>query len=89
MSEESREYVTFSIISSKGEELEMAVVDEFNYKHKDYVVGALIEGDEINEDSLYIYKAKVIDGEMLVEKIANSREYEEIAQAYLESDKEI
>ena len=84
-SEETQEYVVFTVKSSKGEDLEMAVVDEFNYKHKDYVVGALIVGDEINQDNLYIYKAKEIDGEIIAEKIENPREYQEIAEAYLQA----
>lgn len=83
--EETQEYVVFTVKSSKGEDLEMAVVDEFNYKHKDYVVGALIVGDEINQDNLYIYKAKEIDGEIIAEKIENPREYQEIAEAYLQA----
>lgn len=83
--EETQEYVVFSVKSSKGEDLEMAVVDEFNYKHKDYVVGALVEGDVINQDNLYIYKAKVVDGEIIAEKIENPREYQEIADAYLQA----
>ena len=43
MQEEFKEYVTFTTTNREGNEIEMAIVDEFEYEHKNYVVGALIE----------------------------------------------
>lgn len=84
MEEEFQEYVTFTVTDKEGKEVEMAVVDEFEFEHKIYVVGAVIEDDMINEDGLYIYKAKVNGEELAVEKITNQINYEKIAKAYME-----
>ena len=43
MENEFNEYVTFTITTKDGEEVEMAVVDEFDFEDKHYVVGALIK----------------------------------------------
>ena len=82
--EDFKEYATFKTTNKDGEELELAVVDEFDFENKHYVVGALIEGDTINEDGLYIYKAKTTDDDFTVEKIKNQVDYQKIARAYME-----
>lgn len=86
--EDFKEYATFTVTNKDGEEVELAVVDEFDFKHKHYVVGALIEGDTINEDGLFIYKAKITEDDFTVEKIANKLDYEKISKAYMEMDEE-
>ena len=48
--EDFKEYATFKTTNKDGEELELAVVDEFDFEYNHYVVGALIEGDTINEE---------------------------------------
>ena len=65
--EDFKEYATFTVTNKEGEEVELAVVDEFDFEHKHYVVGALIEGDTINEDGLFIYKAKITEDDFTVE----------------------
>jgi hypothetical protein len=84
MNEEYEEYITFTVKAKDGKEVEMAVVDEFDFEHKHYVVGALIEGDTINEEGLYIYKAKVMADDFEVEKITSQEDYQKIAKAYME-----
>ncbi len=86
--EDFKEYATFTVTNKEGEEVELAVVDEFDFEHKHYVVGALIEGDTINEDGLFIYKAKITEDDFTVEKIANKLDYEKISKAYMEMDEE-
>lgn len=86
MTEEFQEYVTFTVTSKDGIEVELAVVDEFEYKHKNYVAAALIEGDAVNEEAMYIYKVKAGEEEFAVEKITSAVEYEEIAKAYMAMD---
>ena len=88
MAEEFEEYVTFHVSTKDGTEVEMAVVDEFEFEHKYYVVAALIEDDTIHEDNLYIYKAKVTEDDFSVEKIKNQVEYQKIAKAYMEMEQE-
>ena len=40
MENEYREYATFHITAKDGSDVEMAVVDEFDFENKHYVVGA-------------------------------------------------
>lgn len=84
MQEEMREYATFITTNKEGNEMEMAVVDEFEFEHKHYVVGALIEDDTINEEGLFIFKLIEAGEEITVEKISNPTEYQKIAEAYME-----
>ena len=77
------EYLTFSVTARDGREVEMAVVDEFDFDNKHYVVGALIEGDQINEDGQYIYRAKIKGDDFEVEKITREFEYNRVVEAYM------
>lgn len=86
MQDEVREYTTFVTTNKAGDEIELAVVDEFEYEHKTYVVGALIEDDAVNEDALFVFKLKEAEEEIIVEKITNADEYQKIAQAYMEME---
>ena len=86
MQEELKEYATFVTTNRDGNEIEMAVIDEFEFEHKNYVVGALIENETVNEDGLFIFKLKEAGDEIKVEKITSQVEYQKIAQAYMEMD---
>lgn len=86
MEKDFNEYVTFHVTSKDGADVEMAVVDEFEYDHKQYVVGAVVEGDTILEDGLYIYRSIITGEDFTVEKIEKESEYKKIAQAYMEMD---
>lgn len=87
MNEEYGEYIVFAVTDKNGNEVEMAVVDEFEVDGKSYVAAGLIEGDTISEDGVYIYRVK--DGEDFdVEKIENEEEYEKVAEAYM-ADEEV
>ena len=86
MQEEFKEYVTFTTTDKAGNEIEMAVMDEFEFEHKHYVVGALIEENTINEEGLFIFRVREMGEEIKVEKITNQTEYQKIAQAYMEMD---
>lgn len=85
MVSEYNEYVTFSVTTKSGDTVEMAVVDEFDFENKHYVVGALVKDDEIIDDGRYIYKCTMKEGdeEFKVEKIAREFEYNRIAEAYM------
>ena len=61
-----------------------AVVDEFEYKKQHYVAAAVINDDMINEDELYIYRSILSEDDFSVEQITDLKEYEEIANAYLD-----
>jgi len=85
MTTEYNEYVTFTVTTKAGDAVEMAVVDEFDFENKHYVVGAPIKDDEIIDDGRYIYKCVMKEGEedFKVEKITREFEYNRIAEAYM------
>ena len=80
------EYVVFTITASDGQEVEMAIVDEFDYEHKHYIVAAKVVDDQISDEGQYIYRAKLIGDSFEVEKITSRSDYEEIAKAYMEME---
>lgn len=84
MQEEFKEYATFTTTNKEDQEIEMAVMDEFEFEHKNYVVGALIEDNTINEEGLFIFRIKEMEDDIKVEKISSTTEYQKIAQAYME-----
>lgn len=86
MQEEFKEYATFTTTNKEGQEIEMAVMDEFEFEHKNYVVGALIEDNTINENGLFIFRVKELGDDIKVEKILNPTEYQKIAHAYMEME---
>lgn len=79
---ESEQYVTFTIETSTGETVEMAVLSEFEFENKEYVAAGLVDGDEIQE-GIYLYKVKDSE-EFAVEKLRNKFEYDKVSKAYLE-----
>jgi len=82
------EYITFHVTSKDGADVELAVVDEFDFENTHYVVGAVVEDDTINEDGLYIYRSIIEGDDFKVEKIAREFDYKRIAKAYMEMDEE-
>lgn len=83
---EYNEYVTFHVTAKDGSDVEMAVMDEFDYENEHYVVGAVIQDDTILDDGRYIYRS-VVDGEdFTVEKIKREFDYNRIAKAYMNMD---
>ena len=83
MENEFQEYVTFYVTAKDGSEVELAVVDEFDFEDKHYVVGAVVEGDTINDEARYIYLSKIEGDDFTVEKIAKEFDYNRIANAYM------
>ena len=82
------EYVTFHITARDGSDVEMAVVDEFDFEKKHYVVGAVVREDVIEDEGRYIYES-IIDGDdFIVQKIRKDFDYRRIAKAYMEMDEE-
>ncbi|MBQ7066669.1 MAG: DUF1292 domain-containing protein [Lachnospiraceae bacterium] len=86
MEQEYNEYVTFTTTTKDGAEVEMAVVDEFDFEGKHYVVGALIKEDTILDENLYIYQSIIEKDSFRVEKIKREFDYNRIAQAYMHMD---
>ena len=83
MENEFQEYVTFHVTAKDGTEVEMAVVDEFDFENDHYVVGAIVENDTINDDGRYIYRSIMNGDDFTVEKIKREFDYKRIAEMYL------
>lgn len=86
MNNEYREYVTFHITASDGSDVEMAVVDEFDFENKHYLVGAVIRDDTISDEGRYIYEYVADGDDFRAEKIRREFDYRRIAEAYMEME---
>lgn len=81
--DEEKEYVVFSVTASDGREVLMAIVDEFDFENKHYIVSERVEGDTLCDDGQYIYRARMTDDDFTAEKITNAVEYERVINAYM------
>lgn len=82
---ETKEYITFTDTTQSGREIELAVIEEFEFENKFYVVGALVKDDTVYDEDLFIYRLLLKgEEEYSVEKITDVKEYERIAKAYVE-----
>lgn len=86
MEKEYDEYITFTTTTKDDSEVEMAVMDEFDFEGKHYVVGAVIKDDTIVDEGRYIYRSVMNGDEFTVEKISREFEYKRIAEAYMEME---
>lgn len=82
------EYITFHVTASDGSDVEMAVMDEFDFEGDHYVVGAVIKDDTIDDEGRYIYKSIIKGDTFTVEKIKHEFDYKRIAEAYMSIDEE-
>ncbi len=82
------EYITFHVTASDGSDVEMAVMDEFDFEGDHYVVGAVVKDDTIDEEGRYIYKSVISGDNFTVEKIKREFDYKRIAEAYMSMDEE-
>lgn len=85
MSEEFDEYTIFTVTDRNGNEVEMAVIDEFEFDHKEYVAAAQVDGDILMEDGVFIFKVKDTE-EFEVEKITDADEYAKVSESYINMD---
>jgi len=86
VNEDYNEYITFIVKNKKGEDMEMAVVEEFEVDRKNYCAAALVEGEYINEDELYIYRITADGDDFKAEMITDAREYDLVVKAYTEME---
>ena len=82
------EYITFHVTASDGSDVEMAVMDEFDFENEHYVVGAVIKDDTIDDEGRYIYKSVIKGDTFTVEKIKREFDYKRIAEAYMSMNEE-
>lgn len=83
---DSEEYITFATKAKDGSEVEMAVVDEFEFEKKNYIVAEVIKDDTLDESGQYIYRCRMTEDGFTAEKITNAIDYEKVAKAYMEME---
>ena len=86
MEKEYNEYITFTVMGKNGAEIEMAVMDEFDFEDEHYVVGAVVKDDTILDDGRYIYRSVIEKDGFVAEKIRREFDYKRIAEAYMEME---
>ena len=86
MEKDYGEYVTFQVKAKDGTEVEMALMDEFDFEGKHYIVGAVIKDETIQEEGLYIYKCVMEKDGFKAEKITREFEYNRVVEAYMEME---
>lgn len=86
MADGYQEYVTFHVTAKDGSDVEMAVMDEFEFEKEHYVAAARVIGDTVDEEGIFIYKAVLQGDDFSVEKIRREFDYRRIAEAYMNMD---
>ena len=84
--EDNMDYVVFTVKASDGSEVEMAIVDEFDYENKHYIVSVRVVDGAVSDEGQYIYRARITGDDFVAEKITNKIDYEKIVTAYMEMD---
>jgi len=84
--DDSQEYVIFTVTAQDGTEVEMAVVEEFDFDGKHYAAASRVVGDEISDDGVYIYRTKITGDDFTVEKITDAKEYDAVVKAFTEME---
>lgn len=78
-----QEYDTVMIPLSNGKEQEFAIMEEFDFEEKHYIVVSPVMNDEIQE-GCYVYRSVETDGELEISRIEDAAEFEKVI-AYFES----
>lgn len=81
MNQEYMEFDTFMITMSDGKEQECAIVDEFDFEGKHYILAAEIHEDQVS-DGAYLCRSRMEGEDFVVERIETKDEYVRAAKAY-------
>lgn len=79
--EEFEEYTTFTLKMSDQKEHEFAIVEEFDFENKHYILVSEVKGDEITE-GVYMFRGETEGEDFLVEEIEDKEEYAKAIAAY-------
>ncbi len=79
--EQTEEYTTFIIKLSDGKDHEFAIVEEFDFDKKHYILVSEVQGDEITE-GVYLMRGENDGEDFLVEEIKDKEEYARAVKAY-------
>lgn len=81
--EELNVYDTVMIQLSSGDEQEFAIIEEFTYDEKQYIVVSPVEGDTIQE-GMYLYRALETEEGLEISRIEDAEEFTQVS-AYFEA----
>jgi len=80
--EEMVEYDTFTY-DLNGKVMEWAIVDNFEFEEKKYIVCQEVVGDSLSEEGLYLFESVSEEGdEITVKNIDSEEEYDRAVNAY-------
>lgn len=86
--EQLLEFDTFSL-ELNGKEMEFAITEEFDFEGKHYILCGEVNGDEINDEEVYLFRAIMEENDITVESIETEEEYDRIVEAYYEQNVEM
>lgn len=75
-------YDTFYTTNRYGEKIELAIVDRFTLEDRNFVVSALVSGDTVKTDALFVYEETGSGDETEIIKIEDPLEYARISEYY-------
>lgn len=79
--DEFQVYDTVMITISDGSEKEFAIMEEFDFVGKHYIVVSPVENNEVQE-GLYIYRAVASGEELEVSRIEDAEEFGKVSTYY-------
>ena len=81
--EEMVEYDTFTY-ELNGKTMEWAIVEEFEYEGKTYIVCQEVVGETLSDEGLYLFEGISEGDEITVKNIDSEEEYNKVVDAYCE-----
>lgn len=85
--EEIVEYDTFTY-ELNGKEMEWAIIEEFEFEEKPYIVCQEVIGDSLSDEGLYLFEGVMEGEEITVRNIDSEEEYNRAVDEYCKRCKE-
>ena len=79
--EDEMSFETFILPMEDGTEQEFAILDEFEFEGKGYILVSAVEDDELSEE-LVLYNCEYDGDDMIINYIEDEEEYTRVAEAY-------
>ena len=80
--EEMVEYDTFTY-ELNGKTMEWAIIEEFDFEEKTYIVCQEVLGDTLSDEGLYLFESlENVGEEITVKNIESEEEYNRVVDAY-------
>lgn len=85
--DEMLEYDTFTY-ELNGKTMEWAIIEEFEFESKTYIVCAEVIGDELSDEGLYLFEGVSEGDEITVRNIDSEEEYNRVVDEYCKLSEE-